>query len=74
MFLVLYYSISLCCPQSYLDTMALFCPPSRLDDGVLWLIIISDRFDWRDKLVWFSSVETAGFLTIADKVKMIPIR
>ena len=54
--------------------MALFCPPSRLDDGVLWLIIISDRFDWRDKLVWFSSVETAGFLTIADKVKMIPIR
>merc|ERR1711874_186264 len=60
--------------QSWLDYSALFCPPSRLDDGVLWLVMIRPGPNWRDKLWSFLKLETAGYLDIVKYVKMVPIR
>lgn len=58
---------------SLVDPITLLAPDGKLDDGVLWLIIISSSFTRKDMIHWLLNTQTAGHVGKTG-VRMIPVQ
>ena len=61
------------CKQSWLDYNCMLVPDCKLDDGLLWLVIIKAPVTRMEMVSWLLSLDTAGHLQM-NQTKMIKIR
>jgi len=66
---LLVYAINLC----LLDPVNLLAPQSRVDDGVIWLVIVRSSIQRKDMIDWLMNMKTGGHVN-KPGVEMIPIR
>jgi len=61
------------CKQSWLDYNCMLVPDCKLDDGMLWLVIIKAPVSRMEMVSWLLSLDTAGHLQM-NQTKMVKIR
>ena len=66
---LLVYAINLC----LLDPVNLLAPKSRVDDGVMWLVIVRSSIQRKDMIDWMMNMKSGGHVN-KPGVEMIPIR
>ena len=66
---LLVYAINLC----LLDPVNLLAPKSRVDDGVMWLVIVRSSIQRKDMIDWMMNMKNGGHVN-KPGVEMIPIR
>ena len=66
---LLVYALNLC----LLDPVNLLAPNSKVDDGVIWLVLVRSSMQRKDMIDWLMNMKTGGH---ANKpgVEMIPVR
>jgi len=68
------FLLAYACNQSWLDGSCLLCPSSRLDDGVIWLVVVEAGMSRRQMLDWLLNTDTARHLQHTNFVNIIPVR
>ena len=66
---LLVYAINL----SLLDPVNLLAPKSKVDDGVMWLVIVKSSIQRKDMVDWMMNMKSGGHVN-KPGVEMIPIR
>ena len=66
---LLVYAINLC----LLDPVNLLAPKSRVDDGVIWLVIVRSSIQRKDMVDWLMNMKHGGHVN-KPGVEMIPVR
>ena len=56
-----------------LDPLTLFAPESKLNDGVLWLIMISSSLTRKEMVQWVLDTKNAGHVGKTG-VRLIPVQ
>ena len=66
---LLVYALNLC----FLDPVNLLAPKSRVDDGVIWLVMVRSSMQRKDIVDWLMNMKTGGHVN-KPGVEMIPVR